>query len=344
MRISHWSRILVAFLAAGALITSFLHSSPANAQDEHDGSSENSSASASVSSGGDGSATFSVEVLVEGVAGGGGSSSGPVTVQAGVPGWVHPVCWYEPSLSGADMAAYLDSPRARKDAAMLDRSSLATDLPGYKDHAQDTEGRWYSPMCSSQYAPDGTDYLSLARDYFSSHPSVFVPAGQEPPAPEIDPSVLAAAAWQSVTVPPPATDHNPRLTGSGATVVGVDTWVWATTATPRTLTVTATAATTTVTLTATSTGLSLQAPDSLVSCTGFGTPWTPDATTTDCSLTFTRSSAHLGGTTPLTVSTTYQATWTTTTGRTGTLPPHTTTTTTPLTVAEAQALGTAPTP
>ncbi|QQO79171.1 hypothetical protein JJJ15_11530 [Actinomyces sp. HMT897] len=184
----------------------------------------------------------------------------------------------------------------------------------------------------------------MARDYFSSHPSVFVPAGQEPPAPEIDPSVLAAAAWQSVTVPPPATDHNPRLTGSGATVVGVDTWVWATTATPRTLTVTATAATTTVTLTATSTGLSLQAPDSVVSCTGFGTPWTPDATTTDCSLTFTRSSAHLGGTTPLTVSTTYQATWTTTTGRTGTLPPHTTTTTTPLTVAEAQALGTAPTP
>ena len=344
MRISHWSRILVAFLAVGALITSFLHSSPANAQDEHDGSSENSSASASVSSGGDGSATFSVEVLVEGVAGGGGSSSGPVTVQTQVSGWVHPVCWYEPSLSGADMAAYLDSPRARKDAAMLARSSLATDLPGSKDHAQDTEGRWYSPMCSSQYAPDGTDYLSLARDYFSSHPSVFVRAGQEPGAAVLEPAVRAGAAWQSVTVPPPATDHNPRLTGSGATVVGVDTWVWATTATPRTLTVTATAATTTVTLTATSTGLSLQAPDSLVSCTGFGTPWTPDATTTDCSLTFTRSSAHLGGTTPLTVSTTYQATWTTTTGRTGTLPPHTTTTTTPLTVAEAQALGTAPTP
>jgi hypothetical protein len=242
------------------------------------------------------------------------------------------------------MAAYLDSAQAMGDAAMNGEGPFSSHFTGYKDHAQDTEGRWYTTVCGSRYAPQGADFETLARNYFDSHPSVFVPAGQEPPAPEIDPSVLAAAAWQSVTVPPPATDHNPSLTGSGATVVGVDTWVWATTATPRTLTVTATAATTTVTLTATSTGLSLQAPDSAVSCTGFGTPWTPDATTTDCSLTFTRSSAHLGGTTPLTVSTTYQATWTTTTGRTGTLPPHTTTTTTSLTVAEAQALGTAPTP
>ena len=44
------------------------------------------------------------------------------------------------------------------------------------------------------------------------------------------------------------------------------------------------------------------APDSTASCTGWGTPWAEGTAegSSDCTIEFTRSSAHLGGTTPLT--------------------------------------------
>ena len=150
------------------------------------------------------------------------------------------------------------------------------------------------------------------------------------------------ATGASVTIPAPTIDYNPKTTTGSATIVGIDTWVWASPTTPQTITVTATAGTTTATVTATATGLRLNAPDSVAHCTGFGVEWTPQADPlgTNCSITFTRSSAHLGATTPLEVSASYNATWTSTDGSSGNLGSATTTTTTPIPVAEIQTLNT----
>ena len=58
------------------------------------------------------------------------------------------------------------------------------------------------------------------------------------------------------------------------------------------------------TVTASSTGLQLSAPDGKASCAGFGVAWhqgMPEGSS-PCTISFNRSSAHLGGATPLTVS------------------------------------------
>ena len=98
-------------------------------------------------------------------------------------------------------------------------------------------------------------------------------------------------------------------------------------------------------MTATSDGLRLQAPDAVSSCTGFGTAWQAGMAegTSDCTIEFTRSSAHLGGTTPVTASASYSATWTSTNGSSGTLDPATTTSTTNIPVTEIQTIN-VPTP
>ena len=59
-----------------------------------------------------------------------------------------------------------------------------------------------------------------------------------------------------------------------------------------------------------------------------------------CTISFNRSSAHLGGTTPLTVSVAYSATYTATDGSSGDLPAVTATNTINLPVAEVQTLTT----
>ena len=171
-----------------------------------------------------------------------------------------------------------------------------------------------------------------------------MPVGGEPPAPLIDGQTLARAAWDAVTIPQPSVETNPKVTTgdgvSGATVVGLDTWVWATGETPARVMATATAGAVTATVTAVSDGLNLSAPDSAPDCHGFGIPWTQGAAegSSNCTVEFTRSSAHLGGTTPLTVSVGYDVAWTATDGTSGTLDPVTTTSTTDLPVAEIQTI------
>jgi hypothetical protein len=95
-------------------------------------------------------------------------------------------------------------------------------------------------------------------------------------------------------------------------------------------------------VTASSAGLQLSAPDAKASCQGFGVAWhsgMPEGSS-PCTISFNRSSAHLGGTTPLTVSVAYSVTYTGSDGANGTLPAITTTSTTNLPVAEVQTLTT----
>ena len=111
---------------------------------------------------------------------------------------------------------------------------------------------------------------------------------------------------------------------------------------PRSVTVTASAGSTSATVTAASAGLQLSAPDGKPSCQGFGVAWhsgMPEGSS-PCTISFNRSSAHLGGTTPLTVSVAYSVTYTGSDGANGTLPGLTTTSTINLPVAEVQTLTT----
>ena len=119
------------------------------------------------------------------------------------------------------------------------------------------------------------------------------------------------------------------------TVLGWSRW-------PTSVTARATAGSTTATITAGSSGLQLSAPDGKASCTGFGIAWhqgMPEGSS-PCTISFNRSSAHLGGTTPLTVSVAYSVTYTGSDGANGTLPGLTTTSTIDLPVAEVQTLTT----
>ena len=95
-------------------------------------------------------------------------------------------------------------------------------------------------------------------------------------------------------------------------------------------------------VTAGSSGLQLSAPDGKASCTGFGVAWhsgMPEGSS-PCTISFNRSSAHLGGSTPLTIKVAYSASYTATDGSSGTLPAITTTSTVNLPVAEVQTLTT----
>lgn len=157
---------------------------------------------------------------------------------------------------------------------------------------------------------------------------------------------MAQAAWDAVDIPTPSIGTNPALGDSGATVVGLDTWVWADGDTPATVTATATAGPVTATVTATASGLSLSAPDSTPHCSGFGTPWQPGMAegSSDCTIVFGRASVHRASqTTPLRTSATYDVSYTATDGSSGALDPVTVTSTTELPVTEIQTVN-VPTP
>lgn len=250
---------------------------------------------------------------------------------------VHPICWYEAGMSGAEAAKWArsgvdpNSPTGSEEAE--------TYFPGWESHANDSEGHWYYSTCSREFAPDDETFKK-AMESRKSLEYVWIPAGGQPPAPLIDGTTLARAAWKAVNIPAPTIETNPKIGDKGQTLVGMDTWVWATNGTPRAVTATATAGPVTATVTAGTAGLKLSAPDSRPSCQGFGIPWhkgMPEGSS-PCTIKFTRSSAHLGGTTPLTTSVVYSASFSATDGSGGSLPAITTTNTINIPVAEVQAL------
>ena len=287
----------------------------------------------------DGSAQISVSVSYESAASGSGGGGGVTTSSQSVTATIKPTCWYSQSGTGAEVASSLNADFGGR---RYDPGSGATSedyYPGWRDHADDEEGYWYVPICTGAKIGEET-FESVVRPFIRNSKPVFVPAGGEPPAPLIDGGTLARAAWDAVTIPQPGVETNPKLGDSGATLVGIDTWVWATEDTPAKVTATATAGPVTATVTAVSDGLRLSAPDSEPNCHGFGTAWSEGAAegSSDCTIEFTRSSAHLGGSTPLDVSVGYSVSYTATDGATGDLGAVTTTSTTSLPVAEIQTI------
>ena len=296
--------------------------------------------SAGSGQGSDGSAQISVSVSYESAASSsGGDGGGVVTSSQTVTATVLPTCYYQPMQSGKELA---EDARGEYKSLFNDENggTVDTRYPGWQDHADDAEGHWYVPTCSSARLQPGEHIDQVAEEYFKDHLPVFVPAGGQAPAALIDGGTLAKAAWDAVTIPQPGVETNPKLGDSGATLVGIDTWVWATEDTPAKVTATATAGPVTATVTAVSDGLRLSAPDSVPDCHGFGTAWTEGAAegSSNCTIEFTRSSAHLGGTTPLDISVGYSVSYTATDGATGDLDPVTTTSTTNIPVAEVQTI------
>ena len=321
-------RCSAAFMVGLVAALFFMAAPPAYSEDTKAGSGQAS----------DGSAQISVSVTYESVASG---SDGGTTTSQTVTATVQPTCYHEPMWTGKTLA---DDVRNRSMIFYEDDGDPDVDYAGWKDHADDDEGRWYITTCSKKKDQSEEEFRQVAANFFANNKAVFVPVGGEPPAPLIDGQTLARAAWDAVTIPQPSVETNPKVTTgdgvSGATVVGLDTWVWATGETPARVTATATAGAVTATVTAVSDGLNLSAPDSAPDCHGFGIPWTQGAAegSSNCTVEFTRSSAHLGGTTPLTVSVGYDVAWTATDGTSGTLDPVTTTSTVDLPVAEIQTI------
>ena len=273
--------------------------------------------------------------------GGGGGE----TVSSSTSISVKPSCYYEKGPSGSDVAK--DAFDLQDQGTKNEEDEVEKVYSGYKQSKQDKQpGSWWHVKCNRD-AFDDLGAWQAARNRMTPNgaPYLWVPDsenGGKPPAPYISGRALATAAWKAVKIPQPTIETNPKVGSQGATLVGMDTWVWATGNTPRSVTVTASAGATSATVTAASAGLQLSAPDGKPSCQGFGVAWhsgMPEGSS-PCTISFNRSSAHLGGTTPLTVSVAYSATYTATDGSSGDLPAVTATTTINLPVAEVQTLTT----
>ena len=322
-RIVRNSSLTIAFMCVSLLL------SPARATDD-----EGDSVGASSVNKADGASTISVSVSYTSVSNGGGAATSTTAT-----GTVAPLCDYSSTATGADLAHDIRRPPTHPGAQVPKEK-----YPDWEQH-ENEPGQWYYLNCHRDRASSEEEYIK-ARDDAESRPAVWVPDGEDPPAPEVDGETLAQAAWDAVDIPTPSIGTNPALGDSGATVVGLDTWVWADGDTPATVTATATAGPVTATVTATASGLSLSAPDSTPHCSGFGTPWQPGMAegSSDCTIVFGRASAHRASqTTPLRTSATYDVSYTATDGSSGALDPVTVTSTTELPVTEIQTVN-VPTP
>ena len=322
-RILRNASLTIAFMCVSLLL------SPARATDD-----EGDSVGASSVNKTDGASTISVSVSYTSVSNGGGAATSTAAT-----GTVAPLCDYSSTATGADLAHDIRKPPTHPGAQVPKEK-----YPDWEQH-ENEPGQWYYLNCHRDRASSEEEYIK-ARDDAESRPAVWVPDGEDPPAPEVDGETLAQAAWDAVDIPTPSIGTNPALGDSGATVVGLDTWVWADGDTPATVTATATAGPVTATVTATASGLSLSAPDSTPHCSGFGTPWQPGMAegSSDCTIVFGRASAHRASqTTPLRTSATYDVSYTATDGSSGALDPVTVTSTTELPVTEIQTVN-VPTP
>ncbi|WP_143233427.1 hypothetical protein [Actinomyces ruminis] len=178
--------------------------SPAYADMSNRGGSQVSapSSSGSVSANEDGSVSMIVEAQFVSVASGQGGSDGSTNASTATrtqfTAYVHPVCWYDESLTGAKMFTLIES----HEDDVLTKDQLKDVYKGYGNYANDSEGHWYQPVCHPKYysGDDPEEYDVVAKEYLDANDFVYVPAGGSPPEPAIDGETLARAAWDSVTI------------------------------------------------------------------------------------------------------------------------------------------------
>ncbi|PZF85343.1 hypothetical protein [Jiangella anatolica] len=210
--------------------------------------------------------------------------------------------------------------------------------PNYEAYKDDTEGRWWSGVCSSaDYDGPIDDFIEYSNDWFENEfEPVYVEPGEAAPVPPIPPEILVQVAYDELELPDPQIAWNPSRPGDGATVVNLPTWLWLDDG-PVQLEVHAAAGENEARVDATLAGMNFSASDAApVSCAGHGVEWTSGATS-DCALTFTRSSAHLpGAVTNVLAESEWTIEWAANGVPQGPLDPQTTSATFDLPVAEVQ--------
>ena len=289
-----------------------------------------------------GGGSLEVTVSGTGVRQGGGSYTVP-----GSTVHIAPTCFYRQFMTGKEYAAaWASNGQFTYTAHHLPPEDQFEPEPGYLDHKDDDEGHWWYPSCDAESWTGPEDKYAAYRDaYYDTHKTMYVEATERPPvADAVPPEKLAQVAFEATTIEPGTVHWNPTRKGDDATFVGLDTWVWLDDS-PTHLEVTASIPGLSATVTSTLEGLHLSADGAdSDDCDGTGTPWSAGATT-DCRLTFDRSSAnqpvkagHDEPTTTLTADAVWNAAWTSTDGDGGTLDDQTITSTAEVPVAEIQSV------
>ena len=269
---------------AGLLLLSLVAPAPEGLAEVSDSAPSDVSGSAEGTADGGGQVTISVESSATTAGSGGGDGSGGGVTSSSSSSTevtVAPVCFYKPGGTGAETAKGINDTKKVLDSAgkavpgpigtrfreTTDGMSKQMDknYPGHESHKDDTQGRWYYRHCDASRLepktnPTFKEDLERERKAFEEanpDPNIWVPAGQQAPKPYISGTRLAKVAWDAVKIPAPTVETNPKVGAQGATLVGMDTWVWATGNTPTSVTAKATAGSTTATITAGSSGLQL---------------------------------------------------------------------------------------
>ncbi|WP_156393646.1 hypothetical protein [Nocardioides sp. Root140] len=234
-----------------------------------------------------GNGTVTVSVTGSLVRGGSpGSGGGSTTVSVPVP------CYRTPLWTGKE---YFDGIKdGTITGAGWDEWNPEPWAPyaGYKQHKNDTEGRWYVPTCTMLDSFENfQEFDKFSLNYFLNNTGVYVEAGEQPPVPPVPPEVLLKAATDSMTMPEPAFDYNPDITGNLDTLVNLDTWFWLRDPTGSGY-VAATAGNNSVRVDATLDRVAFSAGRAgSVACDDTGTAWAPGASST-CTLAFQRPGEH----------------------------------------------------
>jgi hypothetical protein len=248
--------------------------------------------------------TVTITVVGTGVKGGSAGKGGRASVI------VHSPCSMNAGYTGKQYYEWVSSGAASRDWHHQGDGSdgVFKPKPGYEKYKDDDKGHWYGGSCSSEGFEDLKEFFAFSEKWFAEHDSVYVPAGVEPPVPPIPPEVLREAATKAMTLPEPKLDWNPKVKeAAGGTVVNFDTWVWLTDRNTN-LYVEATAGGNTVRVDAALESMTVSAPNAgSADCKDGGVPYAAGATG-ECAITFTRSSPA-GGTSPVTATTQWSATW-----------------------------------
>jgi hypothetical protein len=248
--------------------------------------------------------TVVVTVSGTGVKGGGAGKIGHTTVSVPSP------CSMNPGFTGKEYYEWVSSGKAASDWFHTGGGDGNFEpKPGYEKYKDDDKGHWYGGSCSSETFGDDLDkFFAYTKQWFAEHESVYVPAGEQPPVPPVPPEVLREAATKAMTLPLPVIDWNPKRREDAGTLVNVDTWVWLTDQNTD-LYVTAAAGGNSVTVNATLGSMTVSGPNGeSTDCAKGGVPYTAGASG-GCTIAFTRSSPA-GGTSPVSTTTQWTATWT----------------------------------
>lgn len=277
-----------------------------------------------------------------------------------------PLCWWEP-IVGWQVDLDASDPEAVKEyfeteirphltghagagALMYDTALFEKAIKAAKAGEEVT---WYSlelseelrtsPNASQRVVEAGCSRAAGGGEFSTYIAWNFFTPSNPPPAPPVDPEMLAQYAYEVMDLVDPDLDWNPKIGAlANSSLVNLPTWMWVDdTEAVGERSVTATAGNVSATVTATTDGLSVTSPAGTTECdveaarTAYADGTSEDSA---CTLAFDRASTGYPQGFPVEASTVWQAEWTSSAGEGGTLENRSVGQTTYIPVAESQAL------